>query len=87
MDVWFWIAMSCLVLVIPFLAIRQAAARNRVDPTTVSIDAATAARVRELYAKGDNGRLQAIKELRTSTGLDAADAARVVDKLGAPKRR
>ena len=84
MDAWLWIAL--VVLVIPFLAIRRAA-RNRVDPTEVSIDPATAARVRELYAQGDNaGRLQAVKELRAATGLGLADAVRIADKLGKPKR-
>jgi ribosomal protein L7/L12 len=86
-DAWLWIALiSLAVLVIPFLAIRRAA-RNRVDPTEVSIDPAMAARVRELYAQGDKGsRLQAIKELRAATGLGLADAVRIADKLGPPKR-
>jgi hypothetical protein len=85
-DVWWWIALSCLVLVIPFVAIRRAAG-NRVDPTTVSIDPAVAARVRELYAQGDrNSRAQAVTELRAATGLGLADAVRIADRLGAPKR-
>jgi ribosomal protein L7/L12 len=86
-DTWLWIALiSLAVLVIPFLAIRRAA-RNRVDPTQVSIDPVIAARVRELYAQGDKGsRVQAVKELRAATGLGLADAARIADKLGTPKR-
>jgi ribosomal protein L7/L12 len=86
-DAWLWIALiSLAVLIIPFLAIRRVA-RNRVDPTGVSIDPAVAARVRELYAQGDKGsRLQAIKELRAATGLGLVDAVRIADKLGTPKR-
>jgi ribosomal protein L7/L12 len=46
-----------------------------------------AARVKELYRQGDKaGRLQAVKELRAATGLGLADAARIADKLGQPKR-
>ena len=32
------------------------------------------------------GRLQAVKELRAATGLGLADAARIADNLGQPKR-
>lgn len=82
-----WIALiSLVVLVIPFLAIRRAA-KNRVDPTSVSIDAALAARVRELCRQGK--KVHAVKELREATGLALADALAVVEKLAAsdPGRR
>ena len=87
MDSWIWITpISLAILTIPFLAIRRAA-KSRVDPTEVSIDPAMAARVKELYRQGDKaGRLQAVKELRAATGLGLADAARIADKLGQPKR-
>ncbi len=87
MDSWIWITLiSLAILTIPFLAIRRAA-KSRVDPTEVSIDPAMAARVKELYRQGDQaGRLQAAKELRAATGLGLADAARIADKLGQPKR-
>ncbi len=87
MDAWFWIALiSLAVLVIPFLAIRRAA-RNRVDPTKVSIDAAVAARVRELCAQ--DKKVEAVKELRAATGLALRDAMVIVDKLAAsdPRKR
>jgi len=55
--------------------------------TEPGCDPAVAARIRELYAQGDKGsRLQAIKELRAATGLGLADAVRIADKLGTPKR-
>ena len=87
MDAWVWIVvLSLVVLIIPFVAIRRAA-RNRVDPTQVSIDAALAGRVRELCAQ--DKKVQAVKELRESTGLALRDALTVVEKLAAsdPRRK
>lgn len=56
-------------------------ARNRVDPTDVSLDPALVAKVRNQYRKGD--KVGAVKALRAATGLGLADAVRIVDKLGA----
>ena len=81
MDTWFWIAVvSLVVLVIPFLAIRRAA-KNRVDPTNVSIDAELADRVRVLCRQGK--KVEAVRELRAATGLAVRDALTIVEKLAA----
>jgi ribosomal protein L7/L12 len=86
-DTWFWIALvSLVVLVIPFLAIRRAA-KNRVDPTNVSIDPELAHRVRVLCRQDQ--KVQAVKELREATGLALRDALTIVEKLAAsdPRKR
>jgi len=86
-DVWWWVSLLVLLALIGVFMIARRSAKARVDPTQVSIDPALAARVRELYAQGDqNGRLQAVKELRAATGLGLADAVRIADKMGKPKR-
>lgn len=87
MDTWIWIGLVTLAVVtIPFLAIRRAA-RNRVDPTTVSIDSDLAHRVRVLCRQDQ--KVQAVKELRDATGLGVRDALTVVEKLAAsdPRKR
>jgi ribosomal protein L7/L12 len=86
-DTWFWIALvSLVVLVIPVLAIRRAA-KNRVDPTNVSIDADLAHRVRVLCRQ--DKKVEAVKELRDATGLALRDALTIVEKLAAsdPRKR
>lgn len=87
MDTWFWIALvSLIVLVIPFLAIRRAA-KKRIDPTNVSIDADLAHRVRVLCRQ--DRKVEAVKELRDETGLALRDALTIVEKLAAsdPRKR
>ena len=81
MDIWFWIVVIVGAALVGLVIVGTRSARSRVDPTQVSIDAALAGRVRELYAKGD--KLQAVKDLRAATGLGLADAVRIADKLGA----
>ena len=86
-DTWIWIALVTLaVLTIPFLAIRRAA-RSRVDPTNVSIDADLAHRVRVLCRQ--DKKVEAVKELRDATGLALRDALTIVEKLAAsdPRKR
>jgi len=80
-DIWFWIVTIVAAALVALVIVNVRAARSRVDPTQVSIDAALAAEVRTLYAKGD--KLQAVKKLRAATGLGLADAVRIVDKMGA----
>ena len=87
MDTWIWITLvSLAVVTIPFLAIRRAA-RNRVDPTNVSIDADLAHRVRVLCRQ--DKKVEAVKVLRDDTGLALRDALTIVEKLAAsdPRRR
>lgn len=81
MDIWFWVVVIIGAALIAFVIVGTRSARSRVDPTQVSIDAALAGQVRELYAAGD--KLGAVKMLRAATGLGLADAVRIVDKLGA----
>ena len=86
-DTWIWIALVTLaVLTIPFLAIRRAA-KSRVDPTNVSIDADLAHRVRVLCRQ--DKKVEAVKELRDATGLALRDALTIVEKLAAsdPRKR
>ena len=87
MDTWIWIALVTMAVVtIPFLAIRRAA-KNRVDPTNVSIDADLAHRVRVLCRQ--DKKVEAVKELRDATGLALRDALTIVEKLAAsdPRKR
>ena len=81
MDIWFWVVVIIGAALIALIIVGTRGARSRVDPTQVSIDAALAGQVRELYAAGD--KLGAVKALRAATGLGLADAVRIVDKLGA----
>lgn len=85
MDIWFWVVVIVAAALVALVIVGRRSARSRVDPTQVSIDAALAGRVRELYAKGD--RLKAVKELREATGLQLADAIRIADKLGAGAKK
>lgn len=80
MDIWFWIVVIVGAILVALVIVGTRSARSRVDPTQVSIDAALATKVRDLYAKGD--KMRAVKELREATGLGLADAVRIADKLG-----
>ena len=80
-DIWFWIVVIVAAALVALVVVGRRAARSRVDPTQVSIDAALAGKVKALYASGD--KLRAVKELRAATGLGLADAVRIADKLGA----
>ena len=80
-DIGYWIVVIVVAVLVALLVLGRRGARSGIDPTKVSIDAAVAADVKRLYAKGD--KLQAVKVLRTATGLGLADAVRIADKLGA----
>ena len=84
MSSWFWIAIV-IAAALAAILVSRLGARSKVDPTQVSIDAAVAAQVKQLYAGGD--KLQAVKTLRAATGLGLADAVRIADKLGAAEKR
>jgi ribosomal protein L7/L12 len=80
-DIWFWVVILLAAALIALVIVGALRARNRVDPTDVSLDPALVAKVRSQYRKGD--KLGAVKALRAATGLGLADAVRIVDKLGA----
>ena len=80
-DTWFWVVILLGAALIALVIVGAVRARNRVDPTDVSLDPALVAKVRSQYRKGD--KLGAVKALRAATGLGLADAVRIVDKLGA----
>jgi len=80
-DTWFWVVVLLGAAVIALVIVGSVRARNRVDPTNVSLDPALVAKVRGLYREGD--KLGAVKALRAATGIGLADAVRIVDKLGA----
>jgi ribosomal protein L7/L12 len=80
-DIWFWSLVAVAGVLVVLVMLGRRAAASRVDPTQVSIDAAVAEQVREMYAKGD--KLAAVKALRAATGLGLADAIRIADKLAA----
>jgi ribosomal protein L7/L12 len=80
-DIWLWIVIIVAVALVALVIVGRRGGRAGVDPTQVSIDPAVAARVRQLYAKGD--KLPAVKVLREATGLGLADAVRIADRLGA----
>jgi ribosomal protein L7/L12 len=80
-DTWFWVVILLGAALIALVIVGAVRARNRVDPTDVSLDPALVAKVRNQYRKGD--KLGAVKALRAATGLGLADAVRIVDKLGA----
>jgi ribosomal protein L7/L12 len=84
MDVWWWVILLVLLALIGLFMVARRSARTRIDPTEVSIDPSLAARVRELYARGD--KVKAVTELRAATGLGISDALVIVDKLGKSNR-
>ncbi len=81
MDIWFWVVILLGAALIALVIVGAVRARNRVDPTNLTLDPALVAKVRDQYRKGD--KLGAVKALRAATGLGLADAVRIVDKLGA----
>ena len=81
MDIWLWVVILLAAALIALVIVGSVRGRNRVDPTSVSLDPALVSKVRALYAKGD--KLAAVKALREATGIGLADAVRIVDKLGA----
>jgi ribosomal protein L7/L12 len=80
-DTWFWVVILLGAALIALVIVGAVRARNRVDPTDVSLAPALVAKVRNQYRKGD--KVGAVKALRAATGLGLADAVRIVDKLGA----
>jgi ribosomal protein L7/L12 len=80
-DTWFWVGILLGAALIALVIVGAVRARNRVDPTDISLDPALVAKIRGHYRKGD--KLGAVKALRAATGLGLADAVRIVDKLGA----
>jgi ribosomal protein L7/L12 len=77
----FWVVILLGAALIALVIVGALRARNRVDPTDVTLDPALVATVRAHYRKGD--KVAAVKALRAATGLGLADAVRIVDKLGA----
>ena len=84
MDIWFWIVVVLGAAVIAMVIVGARRARQRVDPTQITIDPALAAQIKALLAKGD--KLKAVKVLREATGLGLGDAVRIVEKMTPQKK-
>jgi ribosomal protein L7/L12 len=80
-DIWYWLVVVVVLVLIGFVMINRRNVRSRVDPTDVTINPDLAREVQDLYLK--NKKLEAVKALRAATGLGLADAVRITDKLGA----
>jgi len=80
-NIWYWLVVVVVLVLIGFVMINRRTVRSRVDPTDVTISSELAREVQDLYLK--NKKLEAVKELRAATGLGLADAVRIADKLGA----
>jgi len=75
-----WILLIAAVIALVFvLAWSARKRRSYVDPTQVTIDAALAGQVTELYQQGK--KVEAVKLLREQTGLSLADAVTIVEKI------
>lgn len=85
MDIWLWLIILVIAVLIGFVMVSRRGARSRIDPTDVTITPALAQQVKDLYLK--NKKLEAVKALREQTGLGLADAVRIADKLGAAGKR
>jgi len=69
-------AVIALVIVLTWSTRRR---RSYIDPTQVTIDAALAGKVNDLYRQGK--KLEAVKLLREQTGLSLADAVTITEKI------
>ena len=81
MDIWYWLVVLVVLAVIGFVMVSRRNLRSRVDPTDITITPELAREVQDLYRQ--NKKLDAVKALRSATGLGLADAVRIADKLGA----
>jgi len=69
-------AVIALVIVLTWSTRRR---RSYIDPTQVTIDAALAGKVNDLYRQGK--KLEAVKLLHEQTGLSLADAVTITEKI------
>ena len=79
MQTWWILVIAAVIALVFVLAWSARKRRSYVDPTQVTIDAALAGQVTELYQQGK--KVEAVKLLREQTGLSLADAVTIVEKI------
>ncbi|HEY5115790.1 MAG TPA: hypothetical protein VIJ00_09725 [Nakamurella sp.] len=79
METWWILLIAAVIALVFVLAWSARKRRSYVDPTQVTIDAALAGQVTELYQQGK--KVEAVKLLREQTGLSLADAVTIVEKI------
>ena len=79
MQTWWILLIAAVIALVFVLAWSARKRRSYVDPTQVTIDAALAGQVTELYQQGK--KVEAVKLLREQTGLSLADAVTIVEKI------
>jgi len=78
-ETWWILLIAAVIALVFVLAWSARKRRSYVDPTQVTIDAALAGQVTELYQQGK--KVEAVKLLREQTGLSLADAVTIVEKI------
>jgi len=78
-QTWWILVIAAVIALVFVLAWSARKRRSYVDPTQVTIDAALAGQVTELYQQGK--KVEAVKLLREQTGLSLADAVTIVEKI------